>query len=175
MAHIMFVNPLVEQPPTHIVLIEDSPSNASHGPDPFKVGFPIFITSKFLSQFLAQFSSLIQASLSTQVLKVEFVESHPIELPPQSALQLSIFRGSNLSPFCHFREGIHHFVRIGYISLIESKMVFEQGLAEPFHPDEFAVIFCRVVNPSFPLFKYIENIIPNKFSVSREFFAYPND
>jgi hypothetical protein len=49
-------------------------------------------------------------------------------------------------------------------------MVLEQGLAEAFHPDEFAVILCRVSHPSFPPFKCIKNIITNKFSVSREFF-----
>jgi hypothetical protein len=48
-------------------------------------------------------------------------------------------------------------------------MVFEQGLAEPFHPDEFAIILCRVSHLSGPPFKCIKNIIPNKFSVSREF------
>jgi hypothetical protein len=49
-------------------------------------------------------------------------------------------------------------------------MVFQQGLAKPFHPDEFVVIFCRVCH-IFLLSIMYNFIIAKKISVSRKFFA----
>ena len=75
-----------------------------------------------------------------EVLEVELVQPHAVELPAQAPLQLGIFQRAGLAVLGHGVEGVEDLVGVGDVTLVEREVVLQQ-LTEPGRSKEPGIVF----------------------------------
>jgi hypothetical protein len=145
-ADVMLVDPEVDQPAVGQVLVEDDPADAAHGPRRPEVLLPGFDVAELLDDPPAELAGGIERGLAAEVLEVELVEPHSVELPAEAALELGVFGGRRLAVLGHEAQDVEDLVRVGHVALIEREMVLQERFAEAGQADELGVILGGIVH-----------------------------
>src|SRR5512143_2224878 len=115
-------------------MIEHHPADPPHGPAGLEVLFPRLYTAEVLLHLLCQFPRLVDAAAALEVLEIQLVEPHAVELPPEPPLKLRVLRCAGFAILQHLCEAVSDLVGVGHVSLVEREMILEQGVAESLHP-----------------------------------------
>src|SRR5512139_540608 len=98
-------------------MIQDYPSDAPHGSAGLEVLFPAIDTAELLLHLFRKPAGPVHTAVPFEVLEIEFMQPHAVELPSEPSFELGIFRCACFPVFQHLRERLSGLVRVGNISL----------------------------------------------------------